>query len=203
LREYERIAKENGWMDPVAFQHMVMSDQKLDLSTRIAAASNISRYFHPQYGNKPQRPDPHFLTETISYPNPHPITILQVRENITYLVELKYTGKLDVEAADSLIADQQTLHNSLVDECKLLAAQGEHAGDQVIRIEGGLPPLPGTNITMPNLNAPGHEQDLLADPNHGMKDVSPGHGSQPDAMNGVTNAAPAHHLLSPDLPPLK
>ena len=34
-------------------------------------------------------------------------------------------------------------------EIKRLSA-GQDAGDQIIRIEGGLPPLPGTNVTMPH-----------------------------------------------------
>jgi hypothetical protein len=188
MREYERIAKENGWMDPVSFQHMVMSDQKLDLNIRLQAASNISKFFYPMYGNKPVHPDPHFYTDKLEYPNPTPTTIAQVRENINHLTQLKNAGKVDTDRADNLIADQRTLHDSLVDEAKLLTAQGEHVGEQTIHITGGLPELPGTNITMPELN--GRGQDLLMDPNHGLKDVSPdngsspGQGSPPDTMNG-------------------
>jgi hypothetical protein len=56
----------------------------------------------------------------------------------------------------------------LVDEAKLLTA-GEGNGDQVVRIEGGLPELPGTNIIMPELNpSPVIESkaEILSPPNH-------------------------------------
>jgi hypothetical protein len=92
-----------------------------------------------------------FFTNKISIPNPHPTTVAQVRANIDYLTQLKSTGKIDLEWADSFIADQRILHDSLVDEAKLLAANGD-TGDLTIRIEGGLPTLPGTDITMPLIN---------------------------------------------------
>jgi hypothetical protein len=41
----------------------------------------------------------------------------------------------------------------LVDEAKLITAGEAHA-DQVIRIEGGLPELPGTQIIMPEREGP-------------------------------------------------
>jgi hypothetical protein len=40
----------------------------------------------------------------------------------------------------------------LVDEAKLIAADAS-TGNQVIRIEGGLPELPGTTIIMPELTS--------------------------------------------------
>ena len=51
------------------------------------------------------------------------------------------------------------------DELRLKMAQA-NAGDQeqVIRIEGGLPPLPGTNVIFPQLN--GHKLPEIPAPSH-------------------------------------
>jgi hypothetical protein len=74
-----------------------------------------------------------------------------VNTNITYLHNLKLSGKVDVATADNLINDQRLLGNNLLDQQKLLIAQGG-APEQHIVITGGLPELPGTNIILPNLN---------------------------------------------------
>jgi hypothetical protein len=76
--------------------------------------------------------------------------LAEVRENIAYLSQLKSDGRIDRTWAESLIFDQRALNDSLVDEAKLLAA-GEANMEHVIRIEGGLPSLPGTEIIMPVL----------------------------------------------------
>jgi hypothetical protein len=67
---------------------MIMADPKIDMHTRLQAASNISKYFHPAYGNIPQRPDPLFYDQPIQYPNPTPTTIAQVRANINFLTHI-------------------------------------------------------------------------------------------------------------------
>ena len=43
-------------------------------------------------------------------------------------------------------------------------AQGGATTDQTIRIEGGLPELPGTNVTMPQLNGHMVDERALAAP---------------------------------------
>jgi hypothetical protein len=50
-------------------------------------------------------------------------------------------------------------------------AQGQETGDQIIRIEGGLPALPGTNVTMPSLN--GHDKNGLLPPQPRQIESSP------------------------------
>jgi hypothetical protein len=58
-------------------------------------------------------------------------------------------------------------------ELKRLAAD-QSTVPQTIRIEGGLPALPGTNITMPHLNG-AHVDGLLLPPTDSIN----GHGSHP------------------------
>jgi hypothetical protein len=100
-----------------------------------------------------------------------PKTITQAYENILYLSDLKAKGEIDIESADSLINDQRVVLNAMVDEAKLLAAQGDPTTPQQIIITGGLPQLPGNeNLIMPELN--GHSLELTAQP------AIPAHGPQ-------------------------
>jgi hypothetical protein len=94
------------------------------------------------------------LEEQVVLAHAQPEALPEVRENIAYLTALKAQGRIDRAWAESLIFDQRALHDSLVDEAKLGAADAAN-GDQVIRIEGGLPALPGTDIIMPERPEPG------------------------------------------------
>jgi hypothetical protein len=149
LREW---LKSRGGKDPAEFLSEIVSNENLSQELRIAASGQLMPYYHSKLGATPIPPSPVYVQEAVSLPPP--TTIRQAYENIAHLAEMKALGKLDLATADSLINDQRVILNALVDEAKLLAASGD-TGTQVIRIEGGLPTLPGTNITMPQLN--GHE----------------------------------------------
>jgi hypothetical protein len=93
---------------------------------------------------------------------------------------MKAQGQIDLVTADSLINDQRVVLNAMVDEAKLLAAQGDPSVPQQIVITGGLPAIPGTNITMPEqLN--GHHLELSAnkDPINGPQS-HPSEESKPE-----------------------
>ena len=115
-------------------------------------------YVHSKLAAKPQPPDPVYVEEAVNLPRP--TTIKQAYENLALLTEYKSQAKLDLVTADSLISDQKVILYALIDEAKLLAAQGG-APEQVIRIEGGMPRAPGhEGIIMPPIN--GHQIDLQA-----------------------------------------
>jgi hypothetical protein len=119
------------------------------------------------------------LEEHVTLPHTRPSTLSEVRENIAYLTQLKASGLIDRTWAESLIIDQRALNDSLVDEAKLLAADAAN-GDQVIRIEGGMPPLPGTSIIMPDLS---HEPEILPPANAlaAPEDAVPSDGPEAEA----------------------
>jgi hypothetical protein len=124
----------------------------------------LAPYLHSKMASKPVPPDPAYIETAITLPRP--TTIALASENIGKLSEMKLLGQLDFATADNLIADQRVILSALIDEAKLIATTGDPNRDQVIRIEGGLPPLPGTNITMPVISN-GHElngHDILAPP---------------------------------------
>jgi hypothetical protein len=118
----------------------------------------LAPFLHSKMAVKPVPPDPVYLEQAVSLPRP--TTIREAYENILKLSEMKAQGQLDVATADSLIADQRVVLNAMVDEAKLIAAQGDPTQPQQIIITGGLPELPGTSITMPQLN--GHHLELEA-----------------------------------------
>ena len=129
-----------------------------DDAVRATAANMLAPYLHSKLAAKPQSPDPVYIEEAVNLPRP--TTIKQAYENIALLTEYKSQGKLDIATADSLISDQKVILYALIDEAKLLAAQGG-APEQVIRIEGGMPVAPGhEGIIMPALN--GHAIDAQA-----------------------------------------
>jgi len=150
--ELREKLKARGDRDPAEFLSSIVSDNTQSTEVRIAASGQLMPYYHSKLGATPVPPPPVYVQEAVSLPAPS--TIRQAYKNISRLSEMKAQGQLDFATADSLINDQRVILNALVDEAKLIAAQGP-TGDMTIHIEGGLPSLPGTNIAMPLAN--GHE----------------------------------------------
>jgi hypothetical protein len=107
----------------------------------------LAPFLHSKMGTTPVPPDPVFID--LAEDLPQPTTIDQAIKNIALLADMKAKGQLDVVKADSLIADQRYIADALLDEAKLLTAQGGPP-QQTIKIEGGLPLLPGCNVIMPD-----------------------------------------------------
>jgi hypothetical protein len=121
----------------------------------------LAPYLHSKNATKPVAPDPVYFEQAVTLSRP--TNIREAYSNILQLSEMKAQGQLDVATADSLIADQRVVLNAMVDEAKLLAAQGDPNTPQQIIITGGLPQLPGNeNLIMPELN--GHSLELSAQP---------------------------------------
>jgi hypothetical protein len=150
--ELREKLKARGGKDPAEFLSDIISDKTQSTEVRVAASGQLMPYYHSKLGATPVPPSPVYVQEAVSLPKP--TTIQLAYENIAHLAEMKALGKLDLATADSLINDQRVILNALIDEAKLIAAQGP-TSEMTIRIEGGLPTLPGTNIAMPLAN--GHE----------------------------------------------
>lgn len=141
----ERL-KARGDKDPAEFLSELVSDENEDKELRIAASAHLMPYYHSKLGAIPIPPDPTFME--IKLKNPDPTCIDQCVENITLLTKAKASGECSIEHADSLIADQKVILYAMLDQQKQITAEGGPP-EQVIRIEGGLPRLPGTSIDMP------------------------------------------------------
>jgi hypothetical protein len=118
-----------------------------DEGIRATAANMLAPFLHSKMGTTPVPPDPVYID--LANDLPAPTTIDQAIKNIALLADMKAKGQLDVVKADSLIADQRYIADALLDEQKLLTAQGGPP-QQIIKIEGGLPLLPGCAVIMPD-----------------------------------------------------
>jgi hypothetical protein len=112
-----------------------------------------------KYGKHGSIPPLRYIDEPIQLPEP--ITIEQANKNIAYISNLKAQGLIDLDFANSLIADNTTIANNLIAEEELrYKISPPETRDTTIRVEGGLPSLPGTRIDMPLVN--GHTADACA-----------------------------------------
>jgi hypothetical protein len=149
-----------GDLDPADLLSSIVTNDKEPKELRMQAAGLLMPYKY----SKPQASPPRiYVEEQINLPHVAPKTITQSNDNILYLSELKAQGQVDLLLGDNLIADQCRVRDGLIDDAKLIAAGGDH-GDQIIRIEGGLPALPGTNVTMPHTLHNGHQFEALPAP---------------------------------------
>ena len=138
-----------GDLDPIDYLSSVASNTNLSPEIRCVAANYLLPYKYFKHGSLIA---PRYIEEPVDLPRP--TSIAEANSNIALISEMKAQGRIDLDFADSLIADNRTIANNLIaeEELKLkLTAQGGHP-NQIIHIEGGLPPLPGTNVIMPEMN---------------------------------------------------
>jgi hypothetical protein len=168
IRTKEIINKivSNGFKDPLIVLSELASHSKEE-GIRATAANMLAPYMHSKMATTPA---PIYLDHAVTLPHPNPAKLDQVRENIIYLTNLKLSAQIDTATADNLILDQRHLHDSILEETKLLYSTGGNT-DITIHVEGGLPPLPGTNIIKPTIN--GNDPHALLDSDHGRVDAPP------------------------------
>jgi hypothetical protein len=148
-----------GDTDCGEFLSSIVSNQAEPKELRIQAAGLLLPYKYSKMGTTPVPPALIFIEQALNLPKP--TSIHQATQNIAYLSELKATGQIDQAWGDNLIADQTRILDALVEDAKLMLAQGGPA-EQTIHISGGLPALPGTSIEMPRLNGHSIGHDFLA-----------------------------------------
>jgi hypothetical protein len=137
--------KSLGHKDPLeTLSELQHSSQ--DEGIRATAASMLAPYLHSKLS---AIPTPVYINvEVTILVHEDPQDLSQVRANKARIASLLASGLLDLASADKLLAVQNSIAADMIDETKLLAASGG-SPEQTIYIEGGLPNLPGTNITMP------------------------------------------------------
>jgi hypothetical protein len=160
--EYRFSAEELSLEDPVLFQHKQMMNESLPLALRCMIAANISPYCHPKLGiTQP----PRFIETEVEVPN-----FSSVEEAEQFLATLSQRFAA-AELGSQSALDLSTLvrnwisakHASEELELKRLAADASTTAP-TIRIEGGLPDLPGTSIIMPEINLPPEIESISGEP---------------------------------------
>jgi hypothetical protein len=146
------LIQERGDKDPLDALSDIITNNK-DPSI-VAQASNIlAPYLHSKRSTTPA---PRFFPEPVTVP-----TFTSIEQAEDYLAQLPVLlGNCSLDSQSAL--ELSTLVRNWIEakhartsvELKVSASGG--LGDKIIRIEGGLPRLPGTRTIMPDLNN-GHE----------------------------------------------
>ena len=138
------------------------NDPKIPTSLRISAACAAAPYETPKLLAVP---GPVFLYSKIAVPEF--ATIEEAELFLLNISQREAAGELETASvqtvSDRVRAWIASKRNGQELELKKLTA-GHETGEQVIRIEGGLPQLPGTKVTMPQLNGNGHDAHGLLPP---------------------------------------
>jgi hypothetical protein len=152
---WDRLEK-RGDIDPADYLSSVVNNKRKPEEIRIQAAGLLLPYKYSKCGTTAQPLPLIYNTTPVELPHPGAVELRQVVENLEYLSALRRDGKLDLAAADSLISDMRLIRDTLIEEAKLLLAQGG-SPDQRIVITGGLPNLPlgpgDRGIIMPDHNS--------------------------------------------------
>jgi hypothetical protein len=130
-----------GSTDPAEFLAPVVDDPKADASLRVNAANALMPYKYSKRGLSSEPPPLVYVVGTVELPHTHATCVAHTLENIEHVSQLRRIGKLDQDTADRLVAEQRIIRDGLIEEAKLLMAQGGPP-EQTIRISGGLPDLP-------------------------------------------------------------
>ena len=192
--ELRRRLQDRGDIDPADYCSQIVSNPNESTELKLAAANYLLPYLYPKRGAVAT---PRYIDEPIQLPEPQ--TIEQANKNIAYISNLKAQGLIDLDFANSLIADNTTIANNLIAEEELkFKLYPPEQRDTTIHITGGLPSLPGTNITMPVLNGHAVSEQLLSAPTDVVPDVSSsGTATTPgEAKTQGAHPLQKHHFAS-------
>src|SRR5262249_8378291 len=124
--------------------------ESTDDSLRVAAAAALAPYSHPKLQ---ALPTPRFIENPIEVPEFTDVSYAEAF--LAQIATLVACGELDIQSGLELSTLTknwiESRHAAKELELKVISVEGGPT-EQTIRIEGGLPALPGTNITMPVLD---------------------------------------------------
>jgi hypothetical protein len=155
--------QELGHQDALITLSEIQNDSTKDDNVRVSAAGLLAPFLHPRLQGIPP---PRFVPNPIDVPE---FTSVEIAESflakITVLVarqELDFQSGLELAQMTTAWINAQNARTGL--ELKQISIDGGPS-EQTIRIEGGLPTLPGCeNLIMPQLNGNNGYQLLGADP---------------------------------------
>jgi hypothetical protein len=148
-REVAEQIKALGHKDALLTLSEIQNDPTKDDNLRVSAAGLLAPFQHPKLQAIPTA---RFIENPIDVPDLQ--TIEDAESFLAKIAVSTARGELDFQSALELSTivkawiDSKNAHTTI--DLKAVA-QNATDGDQVIRIEGGLPSLPGTNVTMPRL----------------------------------------------------
>jgi hypothetical protein len=160
-----------------------------DTSLAISAAAHLAPYMHGKMGTIPA---PRYVEQTFEVPSFQSID--QAEDYLAEIPQRVARGELDFQSAlDFSNLVRNWVETKLAHTNTDLKVQAQGGGDATIRIEGGLPQLPGTNINMTNklvLDHNGHDViDHMPEP---VPAIIPPHGApEPPKDDPLTESSEA------------
>jgi hypothetical protein len=150
-----------GDKDPLDFLSALITNEATEAGLRVAAANYILPYKHSKRGPTPA---PRYVDDPITVPD-----FVNVQDAQNFLADIARrsgAGELELQSAldISTLVKNWILSVTAQDEFQLKVQTQGGATDTTIRIEGGLPSLPGTNINMakePTLQMNGHNGQVI------------------------------------------
>jgi hypothetical protein len=135
-------------LDALETLSAIQNDANTDPSIRVAAASALAPYCHPKMQS---RPVPRFVALQIDVPE---FTHVSDAENFLAKIALLVArGHLDIQQGQELQGLVTAWINTQYQKEELAyKVSPPETRDTTITITGGLPALPGTNVTMPVLD---------------------------------------------------
>jgi hypothetical protein len=155
----------------------IQNDSNTDPSIRVAAVSALAPYCHPKMQSTPT---PRYIELQIDIPE---FTHVSDAENFLAKIALLCArGHLDIQSAQELSGLVKLWIDSQYQREELnYKISPPETRDTTIRIEGGLPALPGTNVTMPVLDGkPVTNGHALEPPASVVPAIEPSRKSQDD-----------------------
>jgi hypothetical protein len=144
------LIQSRGDKDPLDFlSEVISSENHYTVDQKISAANYLNPYLHSK---RSVLVDPRFIETPVQVPE-----FQSIEEAEAYLASLPAKlgrGEVDFEVSEKISLLTRNYIETKIDAEKLrlqIASQGGER-EQTIHITGGLPPLPATNIIMPELN---------------------------------------------------
>jgi hypothetical protein len=145
--ELQQRLKDRGDTDPAEYCSSIVSSDKEPTELKLAAANYLLPYLYPKRG---ALPPPRFVELEIDV---NEFTHVSDAENFLAKIALLVArGHLDIQSGQELSGLVKAWIDTQYAKDELqFKINPPETRDTTIRIEGGLPALPGTNITMPTL----------------------------------------------------
>jgi hypothetical protein len=170
---FQRL-EDRGDLDPADHLSSIVTNPNNSPELRAQAANFLMPY---KYSKRGTLQAPRFVEDQI--PVPDFANIQDAQNFLADIARRSGAGELELQSAldVSTLVKNWILSITAQDELQLKVAAQNGGGDQTIRIEGGLPPLPGTNINMgkePMLNGTnGHVIEHAANDSVNGTNVTP------------------------------
>jgi hypothetical protein len=180
--ELMRRLKDRGDTDPAEYCSSIVSSQTEPTELKLMAANYLLPYLYSKRG---AMPPPRYVDLQIDV---NEFTHVSDAENFLAKIALLVArGHLDIQSAQELSALVKTWIDTQYQREELnYKISPPETRDTTIRIEGGLPALPGTNITMPVINGHSVSEQLPTAPTDVVPLSAPGTNSTNDEGEPLT-----------------